>query len=157
MTTSAQLPPFCVLLDKCERPLYRFLVSAVGHDAAADCFQETVLAALRAYPGLRDARNLRGWLFTIAHRKTIDAHRDRARRPTPVAEVPETASPTTPDRDWCLWQAVRRLPSKQRTTVIHRFVGGLPYAEIGRIVGCSEGAARQRSHEALNRLREELT
>ena len=63
------------------------LRGAVGRGDAEDCFQETFLAALRAYPKLRDGGNLRGWLLTIAHRKAIDHHRARGRRPVPVAEV----------------------------------------------------------------------
>ncbi|HEY3435582.1 MAG TPA: sigma factor, partial [Solirubrobacterales bacterium] len=59
------------------------LRGAVGRDGAEDCFQETFLAALRAYPQLDDARNLRGWLLTIAHRKAIDFHRAKGRRPVP--------------------------------------------------------------------------
>ena len=65
------------------------LRGAVGREGAEDAFQETFLAALRAYPGLRDARNLRGWLVTIAHRKAIDHHRARGRAPVPVAAVRE--------------------------------------------------------------------
>ena len=41
------------------------------------------MAALRAYPRLRPESNVRAWLLTIAHRKAIDAHRARARRPLP--------------------------------------------------------------------------
>ena len=43
-----------------------------------------MIAALRAYPSLRHGDNLGGWLFTIAHRKVIDAARARDRRPVPV-------------------------------------------------------------------------
>ena len=68
-----------------------FLIAAVGPQEAEDCFQETFLAALRAYPRLDDARNLRGWLLTIAHRKAIDHHRAGKRRPDPVGEAPEVA------------------------------------------------------------------
>ncbi len=65
------------------------LRGAVGRGEAEDCFQETFLAALRAYPRLDDTSNLRGWLLTIAHRKAIDHHRANGRRPMPVAEVVE--------------------------------------------------------------------
>ena len=73
------LPPFQTLLDEHAADLHRFLVASVGPHDGADCFQETVISALRAYPGLRHADNLRGWLFTIAHRKVID-HARRVRR-----------------------------------------------------------------------------
>ena len=60
-------PPFQRFLDEQREPVWRFLVASVGREHADDCFQETFLAALRAYPRLRDAENLRGWALTIAH------------------------------------------------------------------------------------------
>ncbi len=66
------LPPFQTLLDSHGRDVHRFLIANVGPVDADDCWQETWLSALRAYPSLNDASNLRGWVFTIAHRKIID-------------------------------------------------------------------------------------
>jgi RNA polymerase sigma factor (sigma-70 family) len=146
-------PPFQVLLDSYRDDVYRFLVAAVGSNDADDCFQETFVAALRAYPRLRDASNLRGWLLTIAHRKAIDAHRSRKRRAIPVEELPDAGSPPPADGEPGLWQAVRALPPKQRSAILHRYVNDLAYAEIGRLVGCSEAAARQNVRAGLASLR----
>ena len=146
-------PPFQALLDEHRNDVYRFLVASVGPNEADDCFQETFIAALRAYPRLRDASNLRSWVLTIAHRKAIDAHRARRRRAVPVEDVPERPAPARPDGEPALWEAVRELPAKQRAAVLHRYVNDLPYAEIGRIVGCSEAAARQNVRAGLASLR----
>ena len=146
-------PPFQVLLDEHRDDVYRFLVASVGRHEADDCFQETFVAALRAYPRLRDASNLRAWLLSIAHRKASDAHRARGRRPVPVEGLPEQPGPAAPDREPGLWKAVRELPAKQRAAVLHRYVNDLPYADIGRIVGCSEAAARQNVRAGLASLR----
>jgi RNA polymerase sigma factor (sigma-70 family) len=150
-----RLPPFQALLDEHRDDVYRFLVASLGREEADDCFQETFIAALRAYPRLRDASNLRSWLFTIAHRKTIDAHRARARRAVPVEEVPERpdAGGIQLNGEPELWQAVRGLPSKQRAAVLHRYVNDLAYADIGQVMGCSEEAARRSVHEGLKKLR----
>ena len=152
------LPPFQVLLDEHGAEVHRFLRAAVGPDDAADCFQETVVAALRTYPSLRDASNLRGWLFTIAHRKTLDLHRSRKRSAELVGAVaptaPGAAQPAEP-ADERLWATVRALPPKQRTAVVHRFVGDLPYAEIAVVLECSEEAARQNVQHGLRALRKE--
>ena len=150
-----RLPPFQALLDEHRNDVYRFLVASLGREEADDCFQETFIAALRAYPRLRDASNLRSWLFTIAHRKAIDAHRARARRAVPVDEVPEQADAGGLSRDGQpeLWGAVRELPTKQRAAVLHRYVNDLAYADIGQVMGCSEDAARRSVHEGLKKLR----
>lgn len=151
------LPPFQTLLDEHAADLHRFLAASVGPHDGADCFQETVISALRAYPGLQHADNLRGWLFTIAHRKVVDHARRAARRAIPVAEPPEVGT-FDPDEgaDRELWGAVRALPPKQRTAVVQRYLLDRPYAEVAAVIGCSEAAARQNVRAALQRLRAEL-
>jgi RNA polymerase sigma factor (sigma-70 family) len=151
------VPPFQVLLDDHGRDVHRFLVASVGRHDADDCYQETCLAALRAYPRLRDAANLRGWLLTIAHRKAIDHVRRRRRVPVPVGEgLPETAvHDVVPDDDSGLWAAVRILPPKQRTAVTLRYGADAEYTLIAATLGCSEEAARRSVHEGLKKLRTE--
>ncbi|HEY6730020.1 MAG TPA: sigma-70 family RNA polymerase sigma factor [Solirubrobacterales bacterium] len=151
------MPPFQTVLDDHAAAVMAILRGAVGRDGAEDCFQETFLAALRAYPQLDDARNLRGWLLTIAHRKAIDFHRARGRRPIPVAEVPEaTVDNGLPEPDQGLWEAVGALPPKQRAAVALRYGSDLPHSEIADALGCSPEAARRSLHEGLKRLRKEL-
>jgi RNA polymerase sigma factor (sigma-70 family) len=150
------LPPFQRFLDQHREPVWRFLVALVGRQEADDCFQETFLAALRAYPRLRDGANLEAWVLTIAQRKAIDSHRARTRRPVPVADAnPASATERPRDRDPELWGLVRRLPPKQRAAVALRFVADLPHLEAARVMGCSEEAARRNLHAALTRLRKE--
>jgi RNA polymerase sigma factor (sigma-70 family) len=157
---SMRLPPFQSLLDVHGSDVYRFCVAMVGAVEADDCFQETWIAALRAYPSLRRADNLRAWLFRIAKNKAIDAHRARSRRPVPVESVPEPVAPpavaggaenSQPE----LWARVRELPAKQRTAVFCREVLGMPYSELALLLDCSEDAARRNVHEGLKRLRKE--
>jgi RNA polymerase sigma factor (sigma-70 family) len=150
------LPPFQQLLDTHGRDVHRFLVAIVGRVDADDCYQETWIAALRAYPRLHDASNLRGWVLTVAHRKAIDHLRAGRRRPIPVAELPEppTSPPAEPPDDG-LWQGVRELPPKQRTALALRYVADAGYGEISTVMGTSEEAARRNVHEALKRLRTE--
>jgi RNA polymerase sigma factor (sigma-70 family) len=150
------LPPFQTLLDDHAAEVMGVLRGAVGRSDADDCFQETFLAALRAYPKLTEARNLRGWLLTIAHRKAIDQHRANGRRPTLLAEVEEKASvDPLPDENG-VWTAVGALPPKQRAAVALRYACDLPHAEIAAALGCSPEAARRSLHEGMKRLREEL-
>jgi RNA polymerase sigma factor (sigma-70 family) len=164
------LPPFQRFLDAHRAEVWRFLVASVGPSEADDCFQETFLAALRAYPRLRPDSNLRAWVMTIAHRKALDAHRARRRRPLPSESVaaasdaggavapsdpgPPRAAPPAEPADGELWSAVRELPPRQRAAVLLRYVGDLSHAEAAAAIGCSEEAARRSLHEALKRLRE---
>ena len=164
VSSSVTLPPFQRLLDAHGRDIHRFLVATVGREHADDCYQETWLAALRAYPRLRDSSNLRSWIFTVAHHKAIDSMRARRRAGVPVAEVPESAHAAASGADVqagalngqaALWARVRALPTKQRTAVALRYLADASHAEIASVMGSSEDAARRNVHEALKRLRQE--
>jgi RNA polymerase sigma factor (sigma-70 family) len=159
------LPPFQELLDDHGPDVLGFLTASVGPAEADDCFQETFIAAMRAYPRLEHGDNLRGWLLTIAHHKAIDHHRSRTRRPIPVEhaeEMADAAADPTPNPggmdggDPEIWKDVAALPDKQRSAVILRFAADLPYREIGERIDCSEDAARRNVHEGIKRLRKEL-
>ena len=164
----AGLPPFEAVLEENRSAVYRFLYATAGPQEADDLFQETFLAALRAYPKLWDAGNLRGWLLTIATRKVIDAGRARGRRPVTAVDPAEiegagavpgadqvAATRSSMDGSDALWQAVGRLPARQRAAVVHRFVLDLPYAEVASAIGCSEEAARANVYQAVRKLRKE--
>ena len=154
------LPPFQSFLDRHASELLRFLVAMVGPDEAEDCFQETCLAALRAYPRLRAGSDLRAWAFTIARRKAIDAGRARRRRPAPVPEADDGVP--APDalsaaEDRGAWAPLAALPVRQRAAVFLRVAAELPHREVAQILDCSEEAARRSAHEGLTRLRREMT
>lgn len=151
------LPPFQELLDCHGRDVHRFLVAMVGRTEADDCYQETWLAALRAYPSLEDAGNLRGWVFTIAHRKALDHFRQRRRAPVPAGELPEPAFEDDRPLESGIWGQVAQLPAKQRIAVTLRYVVDADYALISSAMGTSEDAARRNVHEGLKRLRMEYT
>lgn len=143
-------------MDDHREPVWRFLVAVAGPEEADDCFQETFLAALRAYGRLPRRANLRAWVFTIAHRKAIDARRARSRRPDPVEAVADEPSPDGAGlADPELWGLVRELPAKQRAAVVLRYVADLRHAEAAEVMGCSEEAARSNLHTALSKLRRE--
>jgi DNA-directed RNA polymerase specialized sigma24 family protein len=149
-------PPFQRFLDAHREDVWRFLVAAVGRDAADDCFQETFMAAMRAYPKTR-IENPRAWVLTIAHRKTLDHHRARGRRAVPVGAVPDVPAPPDPEPvDDGVWERVAELPPKQRAALLLRFAADLSHREIAAAMGTSEEAARRSAHEGLKRLREEL-
>ncbi len=158
-TASPHPPPFQRFLDAHRDAVWRFLVYSVGPVEAEDCFQETFIAALRAYPRLRPDSNLRAWVLTIAHRKALDAHRGRGRRALPVAEpaaVDSRIEASPQARDDALWQAVGALPARQRSAVVLRYVADLPHREIAAAIGCTEEAARRSLHEGLSKLRKEV-
>jgi RNA polymerase sigma factor (sigma-70 family) len=149
---AAEPVPFQRFLDQHREPVLAFLRAAVGSSDADDCFQETFIAALRAYHRM-DGRHPRAWVMTIARRKAIDHHRARARRPEPRADPDEgRIDEEPPDRE--VWAAVGRLPERQRAAVALRYAAGLSHREAAEVLGCSEQAVRRRVADAMRTLRE---
>ena len=132
-----------------------FLRAMVGPGDAEDCFQETFVAALRAYPNA-DGVNMRAWVMTIARNKAIDHHRSRARRPHPIPDPEAFAGAAEPDGLGELWADAAELSVNQRAALALRFAADLPYREIGAALDCSEAAARRRVHDGLEALRRRL-
>ena len=150
---SPDRPPFQVLLDRHSEDVWRALRAMVGAQAAEDCFQETFLAALRAYPRLRPDSSERAWLLTIAHNKAIDHLRRVARDRAPMPELADEGR-SAPDE--AIWSAVAALAPRQRAAVALRFIGDLSHREIAAALGCSEEASRRSLHEGLATLRRQL-
>ncbi|MCS7070291.1 MAG: sigma-70 family RNA polymerase sigma factor [Anaerolinea sp.] len=106
------------------------------------------------------------WLYRIAHNLVANWHRDRGRRKIiPLDEfVAASLKSEAPDRQAedkeereALLAAIRRLPEERQQLLLLKFVEGLSNAEIGMIMGRTEGAIKSLYHRTLLALREELT
>jgi RNA polymerase sigma factor (sigma-70 family) len=149
MMEVVRIPPFERLYTQHAGELLGYLRRVAGPERAEDCFQETFLRALAAYPKLRSARNLRGWLFTIATRVAID---ERRRRP-PAAELPEIAVGDRRPAYAELEHLTDELPPTERAAVVLRYGYDLAYVDIAAALGSTEEAARQAASSGVRRLR----
>jgi len=133
----------------------RFCVARLGPDRGEEAFQETLLAALRAYERLREPAAVGGWLFQIAQRKIVDTARGAARTPVPSGDaVQERLAPWhDPEPGSGIWAQVATLPPKQREAVGLRYLADLSHADVAVVMGTSEDAARRNVFEGLRRLR----
>jgi RNA polymerase sigma factor (sigma-70 family) len=152
---ATSVPPFDRLVEANRATVYRFLSVAVGPNDADDAFQETFLAALRAYPRVADGERLDRWILKIASRKAIDHHRAVGRRPIPSEAPPDRAVfDDQPIPDDPLWAAVRSLPPRQRVAVVHRHVLDRSYEDIAVLMDCTQETARANVYQGTKRLRE---
>lgn len=149
------MPPltFGQLLERHERELFAYALRLSGQRAdAEDLYQDTFLAAFRAWPPPRRG-NERAWLYRIATNRAIDRER-RSRRI--VANVDDLALVAPERNDGALADlagAIRLLPAGQRAAFVLRKVQGLPYAEVAMALECTEQAARARVSEALKKVK----
>lgn len=149
------MSPFEAVIAEHGRTVLRVCRAALDPADADDAWQETFLAALRAYPALPGDANVEAWLVTIAKRKVIDILRARARLPVPVAELQDAAEPRAlPVAETAeLWRLVASLPRKQRLCVSYHYWLGLPHPEIAHIVGGTPAAARRATSDGVAALR----
>ena len=155
------LPPFQVVLDEHGPAVLRLLRRLVGSTDAEDDWQETFIAALRAYPRLRPDSDVRAWLLTIAHRKAIDRFRARGRQPMPRDDLADSVVTSSdsygdPHADADLWAWVRMLLDKQRLVVGFRYGADMAYDDIAVRLDCTPAAARRSVFEGLRTLRRQL-
>ncbi len=104
------------------------------------------------------------WLYRIAHNLVANWYRDNSRRrEIPLddgfivryaGEQPESAILKIEEQE-SLLRVVHRLPPERQQLLILKFVEHLPNAEIGRIMGRTEGAIKSLYHRTLLALREE--
>lgn len=157
---SQSRPPFAELVDRYRRDVARLCAALAGPGDAEDAAQRAWLKALQAYGELRHTRNLRGWLLKIAANSAMDGHRDRSRRPAPVAAIGEDVggvayAPEPADDD--LWRLVGDLPERQRVAVTLRYGLDLGHRQIADVLGATEAASRRLVSDGLATLRAELS
>lgn len=111
---------------------------------ADDAWQETFLAALRAWPDLADVASLQAWLVRVAGRKAVDVLRARSRDPVPVEELPEVAQAPS---------ASAALPERQRLAIAYHYLGGLRHTETAELIGGTPEAVRRAAADGLKSLR----
>jgi RNA polymerase sigma factor (sigma-70 family) len=150
--------PFEEIVAEHGEVVMRVCRALLGGADADDAWSETFLAALRRYPDLPPGSNVKGWLVTIAHNKSIDLLRSRARRAVPGGDLPErSATDPDPDGDFGpggdLRRAVDGLAPRQRAAVVYRYVADLPYAEIAELMESTPAAARRSAADGIAHLR----
>jgi len=143
--------------------VHAFFVRSVGHGPVAeDLLQTTFLKLHGARGSWRRGERLRPWVFTIAGRVRVDWLRRQGRAKEEegdddVADPEGRGDPADAalahERAERVRAALEGLPEPQRVVVhLHRFEE-LGFAEIGRVLGISEGAARIRAFRAYRQLR----
>jgi RNA polymerase sigma factor (sigma-70 family) len=151
---------FAALYRRYVTPIYRYLYSRVGSAAdAEDLTAQTFVAALEGLPGYHERGNFAAWLFTIAHNKAADYHRQQH------PQLPLDEALDSPRHDENPLASMMRKEALQRLSALVagleedkqellrlRFAGSLTYAQMAQVVGSSEGAVKMAVHRLLNRL-----
>lgn len=129
---------------------------AADQTQAEDLLQETFIQALRHKKRLDQVSSHRAWLFAVARNLCMTAHR-RSRSHAALPEQMAERATKEDERLATMRAAIGRLPPLQREALELRLRDELTYAEIARVLDIPLGTVRSRLHDAVRRLREELT
>jgi RNA polymerase sigma-70 factor (ECF subfamily) len=142
--------------------LLRLATALAGTEAAADLVQETLMAAVRAFPRFRGDAQLSTWLISILRNQfSLHLRGQKKWKLAPLPEegaclaAPEASTLDSEVRD--LLNRVKELPEDLRTTLVLFHVDGLKYADIARVMECPIGTVRSRLFEARERLKKLVT
>jgi len=169
LIAAAQEDPlaFGALYERYVDRIFNYIYHRVGnvHDAE-DLTSRTFFRALSHLGDYRDrGYPFSAWLYRIAHNLVANWHRDRSRRPTialdevvhqNVGEQPPEAATEAHDAARLLHEIIQGLDPLRRELLALKFDEELSNADIGRILGRSEGAIKSLYHRTLLQLREEM-
>jgi RNA polymerase sigma-70 factor (ECF subfamily) len=135
------------------------------HDAE-DLTARVFFRAMRRIPQYQErGLPISAWLYRIAHNLVANWHRDRGRRPEISldegfttghhSEHPEITLLQLEEQDYLL-RLIRDLPPERQQLIILKFVEHMSNAEIGQIMGRTEGAVKSLYHRTLLSLRVEM-
>ena len=161
---------FGALVDRYKGGVHALVYRKTGDfHIAEELTQDAFLQAYQKLSTLRNPVHFAGWLYVIASRCCLMWYRKKRLPTSPLAKM-ETDEMETDEmetiaqrdyRDEQQRQEVRdaldSLPESQCTVLTFHYLGGLSCKEIGRFIGTSEGAIKDRLYRARLRLREEIT
>jgi RNA polymerase sigma factor (sigma-70 family) len=145
-------------------------VRGLGVADPEDTLGEVFVSVVRDIKNFEgDGDGFRRWLFTIAHRRAMDAHRKSARRaevPTDPHGLPDRQSSVEDLADAAVDRigpggdaraALARLTRDQREVVLLRVIADLSVADTAAVMGKQPGAVKTLQRRALAALRRTLT
>ncbi len=162
MTALADEQLLRALFDQHAPALLSYALRLVDGDRgrAEDVVQETLLRAWRHPEAMApDRGSPRPWLFAVARRIAVDAHRRRRARPLEVGDDVLAQIPTQDDDvdraldGWLVADALAALSPAHREVLVQTYFAGRSVAEAAEVLGVPPGTVKSRTHYALQALR----
>jgi len=144
------------------RVAYGFIAD---YESAMDITQETFLKVHARLESWRGEGNLRNWIVRIAANEAMNWNRLRRRHPTVDLDESVFLQPEPPQEEALLRReahdslhhSLSALNPRQRLAVVLRYFQGMSTRQIGSVLECSEGTARNILFRGLRKLRAVLT
>ena len=123
-------------------------------EMAAEVADEAFVRALERWERVRVMAAPEGWVWVVARNALRALHRRESRRRRSEMVVARTGGPGTyePDLEVEVWDAIWRLPRRQREVIALRYLLGLTEAEVARALRLAPGTVARTLHDARARL-----
>ena len=155
---------FGFLVDRYKGSVHALAYRKLGDfHTAEEITQDTFLKAYQKLSTLKDPACFPGWLYVIAARCCISWLRQNRLQTESFDSVKKEINA----HSWAKYadarlreevhNALESLPESERTVLTLYYMAGMTCEEIGRFIGTSCGAIRDRLYRARIRLKEELT
>jgi RNA polymerase sigma factor (sigma-70 family) len=148
---------FEVIVERYRRPLQRYLRRLLSEALAEDVLQASFVRAWQAMRAGSDVRELRPWLYRIAHNQALNTLRAAgAALPAATEEFPAVSLEAHVERREELRETlhgIRALPERQRAALVAVAVEDRTHADVAAELGMSDGALRQLLLRARTTLR----
>jgi RNA polymerase sigma-70 factor, ECF subfamily len=167
LAAEGDVEAFGLLYERYVNRIYSYIYYRTGNPHDAEDLTARVF--FRASSHIKDYTNqgvpFSAWLYRIAHNLVANWHRDISRHPEVALEdnealphrddLPETALVHNQEME-ALLAVIQRMPEERQQLIVLKFVEHLSNAEVGQIMGRSEGAIKSLYHRTLLALRDEL-
>ena len=152
-----------MLVEQHTARCHRIACAIVGEADAGDATQDSLVAAWRELPRLRDPDRFGPWLGRIVVNRCRNILRQRSRRPSSVGlDAARGLGSFSPDlRDqvetrMVLDRAFERLTFDQRVVLALHYAAGLALSEVALVLRIPDGTVKSRLAAGLARLRAAL-
>ena len=155
---------FTAILKKYQERLYWHIRRmVVDHEDTNDILQNVFIKSWKGLDNFREDSQLYTWLYRIATNECLTFIENQKKKKSISYDEHEEILSNKIKADenfdsrkleWKLQLAIQKLPEKQRLVFTLRYYDEMPYEEMSRILGTSEGALKASYHHAAKKIEE---
>jgi RNA polymerase sigma factor (sigma-70 family) len=148
------------IVERYRGPLQRYLRRLLSEPLAEDVLQATFVRAWQALRAGSEVRDLRPWLYRIAHNQAVNALRAAGSALPVTRELSALSTEAEVEQREELratLDGIDALPDRQRAAILAVAVADRPHADVAAELGLSDGALRQLLLRARSALRATAT
>lgn len=146
---------FECIYNEMKTPVYTVIYRIINNKDVADEILQDVFVKLYFNPPDSSIKNIRSWIFTVAHNLSVDV----LRREIKKSEVPKSEYINTPfdDSVFDISDALNLLDDTDRMIGVYHINADLKFKEISKILKMPTGSVLWRYYKVIDKMKKYLT